>query len=54
MNAYFICDSEFMLSVSAGGNVKIYVPHGFYCNVKGDASQTGHTVESREERRCSE
>lgn len=54
MNAYSVFDSEFMLSVLAGGNVKIYNLHGFYFNVDGDAGKTIHIVESREWRMYSE
>lgn len=54
MNAYLVFDSEFMLSVLAGGNVKIYDLHGFYSNVDGDAGKTSHIVESREWRMYSE
>lgn len=54
MNAYLIRDCEFMLSALAGGNVKMHDLQGFYCNGEGDARKTGHTVESFQQRMCSE
>lgn len=40
INAYLVYDSEFMFSVLAGGNVKMYDLHSFHSNVEGDASKT--------------
>lgn len=54
MNALLVFDSEFMLSVLAGGNGTIYDRHSFYSNVEGEVSKSSPTEESHKRRMCSE